>query len=217
MIRAHFMHDLEDLQQRLLHLGESVEQAIAAAVWALMRRDAGEAQRVIAGDAQIDRQRYDLEEHALLMIARQQPLAGDLRMVSALMGLAAELERIGDYAEGIAEIVVRTGALSRVELPEAIGQMAQRAREMLRQSLRAVIERDAFAAQRLELLDDEVDALYQQVLQTLIVVMGRGPAMVEPGTYILWAAHNLERIADRTVNIAERAAFIATGLLGARG
>ena len=215
-IRAHYEHDLAELQRRLLSLGETVERSIVSAVWALMHRDASAARRVVRDDAMIDELRYDLEEHALRLLALQQPLAGDLRTISALMGLASELERIGDYAEGIAAVVLRSAALADFEAPPLVYQMAQEARAMLRTALQAVVERDAGAVERLERADDQVDDLYQQVLQELLTTMRAYPQQSEAATYLLWAAHNLERIADRTVNIAERAAFIATGALVGR-
>jgi len=215
-IRAHYEHDLAELQRRLLSLGETVERSIVSAVWALMHRDASAARRVVRDDAVIDELRYDLEEHALRLLALQQPLASDLRTISALMGLASELERIGDYAEGIAAVVLRSAALADFEAPPIVYQMAQEARAMLRTALQAVVERDAGAVERLERADDQVDDLYQQVLQELLTTMRAYPQQSEAATYLLWAAHNLERIADRTVNIAERAAFIATGTLAGR-
>ena len=215
-IRAHYEHDLAELQRRLLSLGETVERSIVSAVWALMHRDASAARRVVRDDAVIDELRYDLEEHALRLLALQQPLASDLRTISALMGLASELERIGDYAEGIAAVVLRSAALADFEAPPLVYQMAQEARAMLRTALQAVVERDAGAVERLERADDQVDDLYQQVLQELLTTMREFPQQSEAATYLLWAAHNLERIADRTVNIAERAAFIATGTLVGR-
>src|SRR5690242_18295716 len=116
---------------------------MAQAIWALGRLDIHEAQRVIEGDNAIDSLRYDLEEQAIQIIARQQPLAGDLRVIIALLGLASELERIGDYAEGIADITLRLARCAPLELPPAITTMAQRARELLRQSIKAVLDREA--------------------------------------------------------------------------
>ena len=210
-IRTHYAHDLADLQRRLLWLAETVEQAIVRAVWALMNADAAAARRVIAGDTTIDSLRYDLEEFALRLIVRGQPLAGDLREISAFMALAAELERIGDYAEGIAKIVLRRAALPDLEVPATLNEMARAAREMLQQALRALVERDAAAVERLERADDTVDQLYRQLTADLMALMREEPLQIEAALYLLWVAHNLERIADRTVNIAERAAFVATG------
>ncbi len=212
-IRGHYEHKFAELERRLLALGEMVDRAIVYAVWALMHRDIGAARRVIANDTAIDEQRYEIEEQALRLIARQQPLAGDLRAISSWMGLASELERIGDYAEGLAAVVVRTADLPALDVPPLLEQMAAEARVMLRKAIDAVVARDATAAEQMERADDHVDELYSRVLQELLAVMRDHPDLSESATYLLWAAHNLERIADRTVNIAERAVFIATGTL----
>lgn len=213
IIRGRYEHDISDLQRQLLALGDLVDRAIVNAVWALMHHDIGGAQRVVANDTVIDEQRYVLEEEALRLIARQQPLAGDLRAISSWMGLASELERIGDYAEGIAAVALRAGEHPVLEPPTLLNQMASAARVMLEQAIQAIVARDATAAERMERADDQIDALYAQVLKELLAVMREQPDLSEAATYLLWAAHNLERIADRTVNIAERAGFIATGKL----
>ena len=211
--RRRYDHDLVDLQRRLLWLGDAVRRAIVSANWALLHHDAGSARRVVQGDSDIDGLRYGLEESALQMIARNQPFAGDLRMISAYMGVAAELERIGDYAEGIGKIVLRSTTLSGLAIPPDLQEMSVRVREMLDQALRAVVERDAQAVVRMERSDDLVDRLYQRLLAELVATMQAHPERITAAIYLLWAAHDLERMADRTVNIAERAAFIATGVL----
>lgn len=211
--RSHFDHDLLSLRQRLLWLGETVEKAIGGAVWALLHQDMAAARRVIRGAAAIDELCYTLEEAGLELIARRQPLAGDLRLINALIGVALELERIGDYAEGISRIVLRGAGLPRPAAPPGLEAMAAQARAMLMEALHAVIERDSAVAERLERADDRVDELYRRIYAELVAVMREQPARIEAALYLLWSAHNLERIADRTVNIAERAAFIATGRL----
>ena len=207
--RSQYVHELAKLQERLLWMGETVEKAVVSAVWALMRHDASAARRVVGDDKAINELRYNLEEEALLLITRRQPLAGEIRMISAVIGVTGELERIGDYAHGIGQIVLRGAALPRLDPPPVLQTMAQRVREMLRQALQAVVERDGAAVARFEQADDEVDQLYQQAIETLMASMREHPAQIETAMYLIWAAHNLERIADRAVNIAERAAFIA--------
>jgi phosphate transport system protein len=137
-------------------------------------------------------------------------------MISAYMGVAAELERIGDYAEGIGKIVLRSTTLSGLAIPPDLQEMSVRVREMLDQALRAVVERDAQAVVRMERSDDLVDRLYQCLLAELGATMQAHPERITAAIYLLWAAHDLERMADRAVNIAERAAFIATGVLASR-
>lgn len=189
-------------------MGATVERAVVSAVWALMRHDASAARRVVGGDKAINELRYNLEEEALLLIARRQPFAGDLRIISAVIGVTGELERIGDYAHGIGQIVLRGADLPHLDPPPVLQTMAQRVREMLQQALQAVVQHGADVA-RFEQADDEVDQLYQQAIETLMGAMRERPDQLETAMYQIWAAHNLERIADRAVNIAERAAFIA--------
>jgi phosphate transport system protein len=189
-------------------MGATVERAVVSAVWALMRHDASAARRVVGGDKAINELRYNLEEEALLLIARRQPFAGDLRIISAVIGVTGELERIGDYAHGIGQIVLRGADLPHLDPTPVLQTMAQRVREMLQQALQAVVQHGADVA-RFEQADDEVDQLYQQAIETLMGAMRERPDQLETAMYQIWAAHNLERIADRAVNIAERAAFIA--------
>jgi phosphate transport system protein len=155
--------DLADLQQHLLRLAEAVDRAIVGATWALAHRDTDEAQRVVDGDAAIDELRYAIEQDAILLLAGQQLLADDARAISAVMLIAAELERMGDHAGGIATIVLRSAELPSLVVPPALGQMAHKAREMLQHAMRAVIQRDTEAAIRLERTDDTIDRLYQRV------------------------------------------------------
>ncbi|HEY1016119.1 MAG TPA: phosphate signaling complex protein PhoU [Herpetosiphonaceae bacterium] len=215
--RGHFLHDLAELERQIMELGAEAETAVTRAMWALTHRAPIFARQVIANDSVIDERRYAVEQAALHLLARQQPIAGDLRKVSAITGLASELERIGDYAEGIAEIVLRCAELPEpvLELPPMIEAMSARALAMLRQALRSLAERDSGAAARLETEDSEVDTLYREAVDWSMCQMRAEPANVESAMYYVWVAHNLERIADRTVNIAERAAFIVTGILSA--
>ena len=208
--------DLADLQQHLLRLAEAVDRAIVGATWALAHRDTDEAQRVVDGDGAIDELRYAIEQDAILLLAGQQLLADDARAISAVMLIAAELERMGDHAGGIATIVLRSAELPSMGMPAALGQMAHKAREMLQHAIRAVIQRDTEAAVRLGRIDDTIDRLYQRVQWEALPAMREHPEQTEWATYFLWIGHNLERITDRAVNIAERAAFIATGTMAPR-
>jgi phosphate transport system protein len=187
----------------------AVEAALARAIWAITRCDTSAARRLIAEDRQLNRTRYELEQQALLLIARQQPFASDLRMISTVIDLAGELERIADYAKGIGEIVLRGAKLAPLDAAGVLGDMPSLAREMFQEARQAINDRDVDAMHRLERADDVVDRLYDRTLASLIAMMHEDPALIEPALYLIWAAHNLERIADRTVNMAERAAFMA--------
>ncbi len=210
-MREHYRHVLADLESELAQLGTDVQSAVHAALWALEHESLGFAKQVITNDSLIDQRRYALERSALDLIARQQPLARDLRLVSTILSLASELERIGDYAEGIAELVLRCASLPPLILPEQIAAMATQSQAMLKAALSALHQRDAQALERLEADDNVVDDLYRTMTAWAFTTMREQPAVLERATYYLWVAHNLERIADRTINIAEGAVFISTG------
>src|SRR5262245_59051462 len=204
---SNYAPDLADLQQRVLRLAEVVDRAIISATAALANRDMGAAQRVIEGGTTIDTLRYALEGQAVHLLAQPNLMVPEVRTISAMLLIAGELERIGDYARGIAILVQRSADLMPPEAQPAPGQMARGAREMFQQAIRAVVKHDAEAAQQIKRTDLTIDQLYQQMRQELLATMRTQPEQIEWATYLLWIGHNLERIADRAVNIAERAAF----------
>src|SRR5579872_2295939 len=211
MTREHYEALLQQLDQKILDMGDLVADTIGRCVDALNRQDAELAQNLIAADSRIDGERYDVENRALILIATQQPLAGDLRLVAAILTIATELERIGDYCEGIAKLTLRMAAEPVQGTVSDIQTMADVVQQLLRQVLQAFKERDVEAAGEVWMQDDKVDALYEEVFRTLIADMSKNRAHVRRGTYLLWVAHNLERMADRVTNIAERVAFIVSG------
>jgi phosphate transport system protein len=210
-MRSDFDRDLRALQDELLLLGSMVEKAIARAVDALKRRDIEAARQVIKEDDLIDHKRFELEDRCIELIAMQQPLARDLRILISVLHLSVELERIGDYAEGIGKITVMMGDEPPLKPLIDIPRMAEKASDMLRRSLDSFVNRDVVAAMRVCSDDDEVDALYDQVYRELLTYMISDPATIKRATYLLWVAHDLERVADRTTNIAERVIFLVTG------
>lgn len=212
-MREHFLHALAELEGQIRDMGNRVSLAVRDALWSLERNEPIFARQIIANDNVIDELRYQIETNALSVITRQQPMARDLRVVSMFLELASELERIGDYAEGIAELVIRCIELPALDQPAQIKTMALKAQAMLRDALDALHERDPQAAERLEHSDDEIDGLYREVLAWTFATMRSQPDYVERAMYYLWIAHNLERIADRTINIGERTSFIATGII----
>jgi phosphate transport system protein len=210
-VRSHSRHDISDLQQRLLRLADIVDRAIIAALWALAHHNAHEAKRIIAGDQAIDDLRDDIQRYVITLLGCQQPTARDLRFVTETMMVAAELERIGDHASGIAEIVVLSAVLPPQELPPEINQMAYKARELLQETIRSVVQRDASAVNRLRRIEQSVDQTYQQLIDQVHDTVSNQPEQGEWVTYLLWVGHNLKGIAAQAISIAERAAFIATG------
>ena len=213
MPRTDFDRDLRDLQDELLTLGGMVEKAISKSLDALKNRDLALSEEVIDEDDIIDEMRFELEERCIDLMATQQPLAGDLRIIITVLHVAVELERMGDYAEGIAKISVAMGDEPPLKPLIDIPRMADRSSDMLRRSLDAFVNRDIAAAYQICEDDDEVDALYDQVYKELLIYMMSDPGTIRRATYLLWVAHDLERIADRTTNIAERVIFLVTGRL----
>jgi phosphate transport system protein len=209
--REHYTQQLEALHAELRALGQLVVATIGWSLDALNRQDVMVAQRVIGDDHDIDRAQYTIEEHAITVIATQQPVAGDLRQLIATIETAAELERIADYAKSIAKVVLRDAERAPLEPPAGIAQMAERALAMLNHALEAFIRQDGEAAQQLGAADDQVDALQKQVRAELIDRLQREPANVNGLADLLTVTHNLERIADRTTNIAERVVFMVSG------
>lgn len=211
MPRASFERHLSELQNEVLVLGFMAEKAIYRSVEALKQRDLGAAEQVIANDLEINQKRHDIEEKCIELIATQQPMAGDLRVIVAVLNIIVELERMADHAEGIAKITLMIGDEPPLKPLIDIPRMAEKARDMLRRSLSAFIGRDIEAAKQICVEDDEVDDLYDQVYRELLTFMIEDPRTITRATRLIWVAHNLERIADRVTNICERVVFMVTG------
>lgn len=211
MPRDQFHEELRRLQDELLVASSMVERATQCSVEALKQRDFKLAEEVIKGDSKINRQRFLIEEGCLLLIATQQPMASDLRTITAILNIITDLERMGDHAEGIAKIAISIGDEPPVKPLIDIPRMDELARGMLRRSMEAFVNRDAERAKQIALEDDQVDQLYEQVYRELLTFMMADPGTINRGTHLLWVAHNLERIADRVTNICERVVFLVTG------
>ena len=211
MSRVDLDQQLAMLEQEVGALAGTVETAINRAVDALKRRDLEASQVVVQEDDYIDQKRFDIEDRCVDLIASQQPMARDLRAIIALLHIVVELERMGDYAEGIAKISLMMGDAPPIKPLIDIPRMAELATQMLRDSMEALVNRDLDGAHQVCQDDDEVDRLYDQVYQELIHFMIQDPDSIQRATYLLWVAHDLERIADRATNIAERVIFLVTG------
>lgn len=215
--RAAYHEALRDLQGQMLAMAQRVEQAIARSIEALKQRDADLARQVVAEDAAIDRQRYEIEERVVALIATQQPTAGDLRTILAILHITVELERIADYAEGVAKLAIRLADQPPLKPLIDIPRMAQQVTSMLHRSLEAFLARDAAGALAIAGEDDEIDALKEQVYRELLTYMIEDPTTITRATYLIWVTHNLERMADRVTNICERIVFLVTGRLEEMG
>jgi phosphate transport system protein len=211
MPREMFDLELQRLQDEMLAMASMVEEAITASVDALKRRDMQASQELIAQDRVINRKRFDIEADCLVAIATQQPMASDLRTLAAILDIVSELERIGDYAKGISRINLMIGEEPLLKPLIDVPNMAEKARSMLHQSLDAFVQRDVELARAIPKQDDEVDALYNQVYRELVTYILADPRAIDQANYLLWAAHNLERAADRVTNICERVIFTVTG------
>ena len=211
MLRADFENNLNLIQDEILELSSMVEHSILKSIQALKNRDVTSSQQVIDDDDLIDSKQAEIEEKCIQLIALQSPVAGDLRIIVSVMMIAIELERIGDYAEGIGKISVLMGDMPPLKPLIDIPRMAENATKMLRLSIDSFVKRDPHTALDVCDLDDEIDDTYNQVYRELLTYMMADPATIQRATYLLWVAHDLERSADRATNIAERVLFLVTG------
>jgi len=211
MAREAFERELDRLQDELLIMSSMVVHALRESVRALKKLDTEAARKIVLDDELINRRRLRVENDALLLISTQAPVAGDLRLIAAFIELSGEMERMGDYAKGIANIVLYIGSNELIKPLVDIPLMCEKAIEMLRDSVEAFMNRDIEAAYAIPRRDDEVDALYKQVHNDLIQMMIANPDNIDQANYLMWAAHNLERTADRVTNICERIIFTITG------
>ena len=210
-VRAGLDRQLTMLQDEVLTMGNMVEKSIARALDSLVRRDREASDQVVREDDYIDSKRFEIEDLCIDLIATQQPMASDLRILVSILHISVELERMGDYAEGIARINLLMGDEPLLKPLIDIPRMAEKATGMLHRSLDALVNRDTVTALQVCNDDDEVDALYDQVYRELLLFMIQDPSSIQRATYLLWVAHDLERIADRATNIAERVVYLVTG------
>lgn len=211
MIRKTFESEIQQVKDEVLLLGSMVEHAIVGSVESLKKRDIKAAEKIIAEDREINRKRFAIENQLMVLIATQQPMAHDLRLLASTMEIISELERMGDYAKGIANINIRMGEEALLKPLIDIPRMAQKGADMLHRALSAFINEDVAVANSIPVEDDEVDALYNQIYHELMLIIIQDPKSIERANWLLWVAHNLERVADRVTNICERTVFIATG------
>jgi len=213
MVRADFDRNLKLLQEELLLLGGLVEKAIMDSIQALKTRDIELSHKIVSQDDIIDIKTNQIEEKAIDLIATQQPIAIDLRTLMSVIHISVELERMGDYAEGIGKIGIMMGDEPPVKPLVDIPRMADKASTMLKLSLDSLVRRDPVLAKQVCESDDEVDHLYDVIYRDLIDLMVSDATTTQRATYLMWVAHDLERIADRATNIAERVIFLVTGQL----
>ena len=209
--RTTFHKHLQEVEDDVLTMGKRVVKAIERSIEALKSRDSTSAHQIIADDAQINKQRFSIEEKCIELIAAEQPVASDLRIIVAVLNILTELERIGDYAEGIAKIVIMIGDEAPLKPLIDIPRMGEITLDMINKSLQSFFTRDVELAMRVVSLDSVVDTLYDQVFRELLTFMMLDPKTTNRATRLIWVAHNLERAADRATNICERVVFTVTG------
>lgn len=213
MSRFTLDQEIKLVQDEMLLLGSLAEQAILNAVDALRRRDVAAAKAITAEDKKINDKHFAIENHILIIFATQSPLARDLRVLAAMLEIITELERIGDYAKGIAKVAIRL-ADDETPIPiREISTMADKATSMLHRALSAFVSEDLAAAYAIPKEDDEVDELYITIYRKIVQNMIKNPEKIDHTNQILWVIHNLERTADRVTNICERIVFIVSGEL----
>jgi phosphate transport system protein len=212
-IRETLDRKIEDHFKVITDLGGIVEQAILGSVEALHQCDLELARKIYNNDQVINKIRYELEASALITVATQQPMAIDLRILASILDIAGELERIGDYAKGIARIAMRLGDQTPLQQMVHISKMAELTADMLHRAIGAFVELDEKTAMSIPKEDDQIDILYNKVYQELLDLMINDQDNIDRATFHLWVAHNLERGADRVTNICERTVFTTSGEL----
>ncbi|MFL7893891.1 MAG: phosphate signaling complex protein PhoU [Anaerolineales bacterium] len=202
---------LKEILDEILVMGSMVEEAVKASVNSLKARDLDASRKIYLGDQEVNKKHFELENRCITLIATQQPMAKDLRLLASILEVITELERIGDYAKGIARINVLMGTEPLVKPLIDIPRMADKAINMLHRALGSFVAGDVESAREIPKEDDEVDYLYNQVYRELVTYMMDDTSTIDRANYLLWAAHNLERMADRVTNICERTIYMVTG------
>ena len=211
MLRQGYDRELQRLQDEVLALGSMVEAALLRSVELLKQRDLDGSRLLVVADRHINETRFTIEDEALTLIATQAPMAGDMRLLAAILEIITELERIGDYAKGIARINLKIGVQPLLNPLTDLSIMAEKAQSMLHDALMAFVDKDVESARAIPKRDDEIDRLYEQINRELIDHIMDDPRAIEQANLVLWAAHNLERTGDRVINLCERVLFMATG------
>ena len=207
----HFHEELADLRSRLVTMAGAAEAALSQAVDALLRRNEASANEVIHGDREIDRRETDIEERVISLLALQQPMARDLRMLTSVMRIANDLERVGDHAVNIAQSAMRLGKSRPITPEPEIIEMARLTRQMLADAIDAFIRGDAVAGRAICRRDDQVDALNRSVFRILLTHMMEDPHVIGSGMELFLVSRNLERVADLATNVAEDVVFLVEG------
>ena len=208
---AGFSKGFQEIQNKVMAMGDMVTKDINRSIEALKNRDLKMAHQIIADDTKIDDMRFAIEDMCIELMGAQKLTIADRRIIVAVINIITELERIGDYAEGNAKIVVMIGDEPPLKPLIDIPRMAELTIDMIDKSLKSFVSRDVELAKHVVTMDNVVDGLYDQVFRELLTFMMVDPKTISRATHLMWVAHNLERAADRVTNICERVVFMVTG------
>ncbi len=211
MSREILDRQIKELYHDVIVLGSMVEESILSSIEALKKRDFAKAREIYNNDANINEKRFEIENKTMMVIATQGPVAKDTRIMASVLEVVGELERIGDYAKGIARITILMGSEPPIKPLIDLPRMAEITAQMLQDAIAAFVRTDVEKARQIPKRDDDVDALYNQVYRELLTFMIQDPTTIDRANFLLWVAHNLERAADRVTNICERTIYVATG------
>jgi phosphate transport system protein len=216
--RETYTSQLYNLSDQVLYMGSMVEQAIRLSIKAFQEQDHNSARKIIQDDQKINEKRYSLENKCIELIATQQPMGKDVRFLTAVLEIITELERIGDYAKGISKItlLIPDNVDDHLILDDLV-LMTEKGLSMLGRALAAFVNGDVETARQIPMEDDEVDNLYNRIAMELTRLVIADPEKVYTTNYLMWAAHNLERLADRVTNICERTVYVSTGEMKENG
>ncbi len=206
-----FSQEMQEVKDEILLLSSMVEEAVMNSAEALKNNDLDQARQILSADIDVNRRRFEIEISIMVLMATQQPIAQDLRLLAASLGICTELERMGDYAKGIATINLRSGGLSLPRTLRGIYSMAEKGVDMLHRAMTTFANQDAQAAQAIIREDDLIDKCYSELYREAVHGVLVDPRNIERANYVIWAAHNLERLGDRVTNICERVIYIVTG------
>ena len=208
MQRKTFSQELHEVKDEILLLSSMVEQAVMDSVTALKETDLARARQILANDLLINRKRFEIETSVMVLIATQQPIAHDLRLLASSLDICTELERMGDYAKEIANINIRSEGLGLPHILKDVYSMAEKAVDMLHRAMTTFANEDTIAAGDIKQEDVIIDECYSRLYQDAVQSVLRDPRNIERANYIIWAAHNLERLGDRVTNICERVIYV---------
>ena len=211
MVREQYIEGLKEIEQGAISIGEMVWEALNNAINALMRHNSELAYDVISRDIDINKKRWKVEEKCILLIATQQPVATDLREIIAILNIITDFERMGDHAQGIAKVMLLLESEPPMKTLQTVFDMAQEVLRMIKRSIQALIDRDIQEALKIFKHDDVVDNYYVKIFDEIVSYEKEKPKRFKVGTYFLWIAHDLERIADRVANICERIVYLVHG------